>query len=98
METGPQAAAHVARRSPRRPRSGPVSMRLKAMFTIELEATDFVEAAGHQRVLEEKLAALRETFPGSQLKIVNARSRLREVKGRRTLNRNVTGRLSAYAD
>lgn len=74
-------------------------MRLKALFTIELEATDFVEAAGHQRVLEEKLRGLRETFPGSQLKIVNARtSRRGEAKPRRGVNPNLTGRLSVYTD
>lgn len=76
-----------------------MTMRLKAMFTIELEATDFVEAAGHQRVLEEKLAALRETFPGSQLRIVNARAGRRTApSSRRALNANVTGRLNVYSD
>lgn len=76
-----------------------MTMRLKAMFTIELEAADFVEAAGHQRALEEKLATLKESFPRSQLKIVNARSsRPVEAKDRRPPNRNLTGRLSAYAD
>lgn len=76
-----------------------MTMRLKAMFTIELEATDFVEAAGHQRALEEKLVSLRETFPGSQLKIVNARAgRRAEAKPRRTPNRNLTGRLNVYTD
>lgn len=73
-------------------------MRLKATFTIELEASDFVEAAGHQRVLEEKLAALRETFPRSQLKIVNGRERRSERTPARPLNPNITGRLHAYGD
>ncbi len=73
-------------------------MRLKATFTIELEASDFVEAAGHQRALEEKLAALRETFPRSQLKIVNGRERRSERTRPRAVNPNITGRLHAYSD
>jgi len=73
-------------------------MRLKATFTIELEASDFIEAAGHQRVLEEKLAALRETFPRSQLKIVNGRERRSERTSPRPVNPNLTGRLHAYSD
>lgn len=71
-------------------------MRLKATFTIELEAGDYVEAAGHQRALEDKLAALRETFPGSQLKIVNSRERRRAPTASRPVNPNITGRLHAY--
>lgn len=73
-------------------------MRLKATFTIELEASDFIEAAGHQRALEEKLASLRETFPRSQLKIVNGRERRSERPAARPVNRNITGRLHAYSD
>jgi hypothetical protein len=73
-----------------------VHMRLKATFTIELEASDFVEAARHQCALEEKLAALRETFPHSQLKIVNGRERKADPAPARVINRNITGRLHAY--
>lgn len=75
-------------------------MRLKATFTIELEATDFVEAAEHQHVLEEKLRVLRETFPRSQLRIVNSRARRREeaVPRPRLPNPDITGRLRAYGD
>jgi len=71
-------------------------MRLKATFTIELEARDFVEAAQHQRALEEKLAVLRETFPHSQLKIINGRERRTDPTAARPINRNITGRLNAY--
>lgn len=74
-------------------------MRLKATFTIELEASDFVEAAEHQHVLEEKLRVLRETFPRFQLRIVNSRTRRREETARpRQLNPDITGRLRAYGD
>ncbi len=73
-------------------------MRLKATFTIELEASDFVEAAVHQRALEEKLATLRETFPRSQLKIVNGREPRAERAAPRPINPNITGRLHAYSD
>lgn len=76
----------------------PVQMRLKATFTIELEADDFVEAANHQRALEDQLVALRETFPHSQLRIVTGRRRPngRTTSGR--VNANITGRLHAYAE
>lgn len=73
-------------------------MRLKATFTIELEAGDYVEAARHQRALEEKLVALRETFPCSQLKIVNSRERRPERTAPRPINPNITGRLRAYSE
>lgn len=73
-------------------------MRLKATFTIELEASDFVEAARHQRALEEKLSALRETFPGSQLKIVSGRERKDRAALPRPVNPNITGRLHAYSE
>ena len=72
-------------------------MRLKATFTVELEAGDFVEAARHQRALEEALAALRESFPQSQLKIVNGRERKSRPTLARPINDNITGRLHAYA-
>lgn len=73
-------------------------MRLKATFTIELEAGDFVEAAGHQRTLEQTLAALREIFPQSQLKIVNSRERGVARTSAPRINRNITGRLHAYQE
>ena len=73
-------------------------MRLKATFTIELEASDFAEAAGHQKALEDKHVHLRETFPHSQLRIVTGRQRRRDPVPARPLNGNVTGRLHAYAD
>lgn len=73
-------------------------MRLKATFTIELEASDFVEAAGHQRALEEELVSLRETFPHSQLRIVTSRERRPGRTASRPINPNITGRLHAYTE
>lgn len=73
-------------------------MRLKATFTIELEAGDFVEAAEHQRALEQTLAALRESFPQSQLKIVNSRERRVARTRAPHINRNITGRLHVYQE
>lgn len=73
-------------------------MRLKATFTIELEASDFVEAAGHQRALEHELRSLRETFPHSQLRIVTSRERPAARPAPRALNANITGRLHAYTE
>lgn len=75
-----------------------VHMRLKATFTIELEARDFIEAAELQRALEGKLLTLRETFPHSQLRIVNGRQRRPTGTAPRPVNPNITGRLHAYTD
>ncbi|HYD27236.1 hypothetical protein [Brevundimonas sp.] len=75
-----------------------MQMRLKATFTIELEATDYVEAAGHQRALEDKLVALRETFPHSQLRIVTGRERRGARRSARPVNASITGRLHAYPE
>jgi hypothetical protein len=71
-------------------------MRLKATFTVDLEAGDFVEAAGHQCALEEALAVLRERFPQAQLKIVNGREPRSRPASARAINDNITGRLHAY--
>lgn len=97
MAVQPVPRAHVRATCPD-PGSNRVHMRLKATFTIELEADDYVEAAVHQRALEDKLVALRETFPRSQLKIVNSRERRREPAASRAVNPNITGRLHAYGD
>ena len=73
-------------------------MRLKATFTIELEASDFVEAASHQRALEQELLTLRATFPHSQLRIVTSRERQSGRATSRPVNSNITGRLHAYTE
>lgn len=73
-------------------------MRLKATFTIELEASDFVEAACHQRALEQGLLSLREAFPHAKLQIVTGRERRPGRTTSRPINPNITGRLHAYTE
>lgn len=73
-------------------------MRLKATFSIDLEAGDFVEAADHQRTLERMLSLVRETFPTAELRIINRRAA--RARGTRSLAPapNITGRLHTYVE
>lgn len=73
-------------------------MRLKAMFTIELDASDFVAAAELQKELEGTLAELQQRFPQATLKLTERRPRglvERSVDARAT---GITGRLNVYLD
>lgn len=73
-------------------------MRLKAMFTIELDASDFVAAAELQKKLEVTLSELQQTFPQATLKLTERRPRalVERIEGMRPAG--ITGRLNAYLD
>jgi len=73
-------------------------MRLKAIFTIELEAGDFVAAAELQRGLEETLAELRQTFPQATLKLTERRPRGLVERNAEARVAGITGRLNVYLD
>jgi len=73
-------------------------MRLKAMFTIELDASDFVAAAELQKKLEETLAELQQTFPQATLKLTERRPRGPAERNEGLRSTGITGRLNAYLD
>jgi hypothetical protein len=50
-------------------------MRLRAQITVEIDAKDFVEAADHQRRLEEFLRDLRREYGQAALHLVERRER-----------------------
>lgn len=73
-------------------------MRLKAVFTIDLAADDFIAAAAHQHGLEQVLADLRLRYPLVELKVTERRVR-RDGRGRPlAAAARLTGRLGVYRD
>ncbi|MDP3406207.1 MAG: hypothetical protein Q8S03_16075 [Brevundimonas sp.] len=73
-------------------------MRLKAIFTVEIEAEDFVSAADHQKRLEQILLAVRDEFPQAELKLTERRTR-RSAPVRGFVPRAmITGRLHDYSN
>lgn len=75
-------------------------MRLKATITIDIDAADFVEAAGHQRRIEALLTDMREAYPAAGLDFRERRASRRGRHEARMPNpvQAVTGRLHAYVD
>jgi hypothetical protein len=75
----------------------PAPMRLKISIAIEIEAADFVEAATHQRRLQDHLERAQAIYPAMELNFWERRRRLRS-KTPDTLRgiRSYTGRLSRY--
>lgn len=71
-------------------------MRLKAMFTIELDASDFVAAAELQKKLELTLAELQQKFPQATLKLTERRQRGPADRSVRAAG--ITGRMNVYRD
>jgi hypothetical protein len=50
-------------------------MRMKAEIALEVDASDFIEAAEHQKKLELFLATLKELYPGAELRFWERRER-----------------------
>jgi hypothetical protein len=50
-------------------------MRLRAQITLDIDADDYVNAAEHQRVLEEFLEKLAQRYPNAKLLIRERRER-----------------------
>jgi hypothetical protein len=75
----------------------PAPMRLKISISIEIEAADFVEAAAHQRRLQEYLERAQATYPEMDLHFWERRRRLRSKTPDALRGiRSYTGRLSRY--
>ena len=72
-------------------------MRLKISIAIEIEAADFVEAAAHQRRLQDYLERAQSTYPEMELHFWERRRRLRSKTPDALRGiRSYTGRLSRY--
>jgi hypothetical protein len=50
-------------------------MRLRAQITLEFDAADYVDAAQHQRMLEEHLQRINGNYPNARLAIRERRER-----------------------
>ncbi len=71
-------------------------VKLLGQISVEITATDFVDAADHQRRLEQLLGQVREAYPQATLVIRERRER----KNRRGLDQPPsasTGKLNRYA-
>lgn len=71
-------------------------MRLKATFTIDLEAADFISAAERQRDMERLLQDIRAQYASAELKITERRlhhGRRHSLAEPRT---DITGCLNTY--
>jgi len=73
------------------------ALRLRAEITIDLDAADFLEAAEHQRRIEELIEAVRSEYGQAQFAF-RPRRGPREKKSAkpRTEIKHYTGRLHAY--
>lgn len=74
-------------------------MKLRALITIDVEAVDFVEAADHQRRIQELMEALQASYPAADLTFRERRSSRRgattTATDQQTLPRS-SGRLRNY--
>ncbi len=50
-------------------------MRLRAQITLEFDAADYVDAAEHQRLLEQHLGQINQNYPNARLAIRERRER-----------------------
>jgi hypothetical protein len=74
------------------------TLRLRAEIVIELDATDFVEAASHQNRLEQLLDQLHDVYPRARLSIRERRDRGPRPPASLRPNGRTTGRLHKYDD
>ena len=56
-------------------------MRLRAQITLEFDAADYIDAAEHQRTLEEHLQHIVRSYPNARLAIRERRERDSERTG-----------------
>ena len=77
-------------------------MRLRASITIDIEADDYVEAAAHQRRLQELFEAVSAAYPGAEFqfrerRVRAARRAVGPVSEGVTELKHYTGKLNRYA-
>jgi hypothetical protein len=73
-------------------------LRLRAQITIDIEATDFVAAADHQRQVEGFIDAIREVYSGADLAFRERRTPAGPRDADPAPRRKATGRLNSYVD
>lgn len=76
-------------------------MRLRASITVDIDAADYVEAATHQRRLQELFEAVSAAYPGAEFQFrerrVRAARRPREAGPEGvTQLKHYTGKLNRY--
>ena len=73
------------------------ALRLRAEITIDLDAADFLEAAEHQRRIEELIEAVRSEYRQAQFAFRPRRGpREKKAAKSRAEIKHYTGRLHAY--
>jgi hypothetical protein len=73
-------------------------MKLCGQISVELVVGDFIEAAGHQKQLEEILELVRDAYPDATLEMRPRRDRKTPPVTRATRRLAPTGALNRYAD
>jgi hypothetical protein len=78
-------------------------MKIRAILTIDIEASDFVDAAEHQRRVEALLSQVSAVYPSAALTFRERRVSARDAGPRPAGQRmaapvQATGRLSSYVD
>lgn len=77
-------------------------MRLRAIITIDIEAADFVDAAEHQRRIEDLLQEMRAIYSNATLDFRERRQARRRPSvpppRSATDTLSATGKLNAYVD
>jgi len=77
----------------------PATLRLRAEITIDLDAADFLEAAEHQRRIEQLIEAVRAEYRQASFAFRprrGPRNKKNPAAGRSDEIRHYTGRLHAY--
>lgn len=73
-------------------------MKLCGQISVELTVDDFVEAADHQRRLEDILRLVRDAYPDAKLAMRERRQRKALPLSRATHRTAVTGALNRYLE
>lgn len=73
-------------------------MRLRAQITINMEASDFIEAAGHQDRLESLMQDIRSRFGTADMEFREVRSRSAARVLTAHKRPETTGRLNRYEE
>jgi hypothetical protein len=74
-------------------------LRLRAQITIDIEASDFVAAADHQRQVEDFIAKIREVYEEADLVLKERRAPIAAASPRPPArSRKHTGALNAYQE
>ena len=74
-------------------------MKLRAQFTIDVDADDFLAAADHQRRFQDLLKSLKQHYRQAELDFRERRTRPPvSLRGAAAPVRRPTGRLHAYED